>query len=235
MKAHAKHYYHYSYVVILLLVFLLPIDQVSAADRNSDALKQLSARWWQWSLSIPVDTNPMLDATGENCMIGQNGPIWYLAGIFGPGTGTRTCSIPQDKTLFFPIVNNMVFDSPNVCQGPDSISLADLRKLVVDGTNQITFTSVTLDGKPVKFVKRVSSVVFAVTLPKNNVFDEPCVAAGLGHVPADVYSPAVDDGYYAVIRSLEAGAHTLHFVAKAGDTVVQDVTYDLKIVPVKLK
>ncbi len=233
MKTHAKHYY--SYAVILLLVFLLPSYQVSAADRNSDALKQLSARWWQWSLSIPVDTNPMLDTTGENCMVGQNGPIWYLAGILGQGAATRTCSIPQDKTLFFPIVNNMFFDSPNVCQGPDSIPLADLRKFVADGTNQITFTSVTLDGKPVRFVKRVSSVVFAVTLPEHNVFDEPCIAAGVGQVPAGVYSPAVDEGYYAVIRSLDAGAHALHFVAKAGDTVVQDVTYDLNILPVKLK
>ncbi|MFO0794095.1 MAG: hypothetical protein U0586_08515 [Candidatus Brocadiaceae bacterium] len=29
-----------------------------------------SAAWWQYVLSIPTDTNPVLDTTGANCGIG---------------------------------------------------------------------------------------------------------------------------------------------------------------------
>jgi hypothetical protein len=64
-----------------------------------------SARWWQWILSIPAETNPNLDTTGENCGEGQSGHVWYLAGSFGGGPYLRTCTVPTGTSLFFPILN----------------------------------------------------------------------------------------------------------------------------------
>ena len=75
---------------------------VNVALADTAAYKQLSSEWWQWALSIPADENPLADTTGANCMVGQRGSNWFLAGTFGDTTVIRTCSIPEDATLFFP-------------------------------------------------------------------------------------------------------------------------------------
>ena len=35
------------------------------------------------AFSIPSKDSPALDKTGENCGIGQSGPVWFLAGVTG--------------------------------------------------------------------------------------------------------------------------------------------------------
>jgi len=203
----------------------------------SEAFKRLTGEWWQWAASIPVAGNPLLDSTGVDCMVGQRGSIWFLAANFGGGSTNRSCTIPKGKQLFFPVVNSVNIDTPNVCgQGSDRIPVADLRAfsaVLVDGAVDI---SVTLDGAPISKLARTRSEVFEVTLPEDNLFDAPCQNAGLGNVPAGVYSPAVDDGIYVLLRPLEIGSHTLNFKAEnpgAGFNV--DVTYLLNVVPVKLR
>src|SRR5262245_34860597 len=114
---------HFLAIIAIGLGLLMPLNRAFA---NSTSFKQLSAQWWQWALSIPTDVNPQTDGTGEDCMVGQRGEIWFLAGILGGGTVTRTCSVPAGKSLFFPLVNSVNFDSPNVCgQGPENIPTED--------------------------------------------------------------------------------------------------------------
>ena len=47
---------------------------------NNTQYRTLSAKWWQWAISIPAATNPLLDTTGANCAQGQAGHVWFLAG-----------------------------------------------------------------------------------------------------------------------------------------------------------
>jgi hypothetical protein len=54
-------------------------------------------------------------------------------------------------------------------------------------------------------------------------------------VPAGIFSPAVDDGYYVKLKQLRIGAHTLHLRAETATGVDQDVTYNLTVVPVSKK
>jgi hypothetical protein len=98
----------------------------------------------------------------------------------------------------------------------------------------VTLLSVVVDGVPVPKLRekfRVKSEVFAVTLPADNLF---------GITPG-TYSPAIDDGYYVMLKPLSVGPHTLHFEgASAGCPLIGgpfsvDVTYDITIVPVSLK
>src|SRR5947207_2234166 len=63
---------------------------------------QWSAEWWQYVYSIPMPDNPVLDNTGTNCALAQHGPVWFLFGSFSPTPVLRTCSIPEDRALFFP-------------------------------------------------------------------------------------------------------------------------------------
>jgi hypothetical protein len=49
-------------------------------------------------------------------------------------------------------------------------------------------------------------------------------------MPGGIFSPAIDDGFYAQIGSLKAGAHTLHIHAENPSAAfVLDVTYNLSI------
>jgi hypothetical protein len=38
-------------------------------------------------------------------MIGQRGPVWFLAGARSGEPVTRRCSIPEGVALFFPVIN----------------------------------------------------------------------------------------------------------------------------------
>jgi hypothetical protein len=136
--------------------------------------------------------------------------------------------VPQGKALFFPVINGVGINTPNVCDGkPESVS--QVRK---DAAIQIAGAanlSVTLDGVAIKIPPRVQSKVFAVSLPEDNVFDSPC--ATFGGVPAGVYSPAAGDGFYVLLDPLRVGDHTLHFHADSNQGFT-DVTYHLTVVRV---
>src|SRR5512132_4190684 len=56
----------------------------------------------QWIYAQPLDQSPLFDPTGANCDVAQRGPVWYVARIAGPPvfSGTRTCTIPHQKSLF---------------------------------------------------------------------------------------------------------------------------------------
>jgi hypothetical protein len=215
------------------LGLLLPSNVVFA---DSQSFLQLTAEWQQWALSIPTPVNPMLDVTGENCTVGQHGSMWFLAGVFGGGPAvTRTCLVPENTELFFPVINSVNFNTPNVCgQGPEALSVKALRGLSADFIDGAADLSVVVDGDPVRGRRsRVKSVVFGVALPENNVFDAPCTAFGLGNVPAGVYSPAVDDGVYVQLEPLTVGEHTLQIHAENPSVGFSlDVTYSLTVVPV---
>ena len=114
-------------IVAISLGLMMPLNMAFA---DPESFKELSVEWWQWALSIPTSENPLLDTTGGKCVVGQRGSVWFLAGIFGGGTVTRTCSVPANKILYFPVINSVNFNTPNVCgQGPDNISVKDLRAL----------------------------------------------------------------------------------------------------------
>jgi hypothetical protein len=223
------------------LVFTLPINMAFADSENmafedSESFKKLSAEWQQWALSIPASENPQLDTTGGKCMVGERGSVWFLAGVFfgGAGTATRTCSVPGGEALYFPVINSVQINSPNVCgQGPENLSVEELRSMAAPTIDAATNLSMTVDGIAVKNVRRVKSEVFVVALPENNVFVAPCAPLP---VPAGIYSPAVDDGFYVLLKPLPLGHHTLHFQAESpAGVIVEDVTYNLTVVPVLLK
>ena len=205
---------------------------VTFADAQS--LQDLSAEWWQWALSIPTPVNPLADGTGEDCMVGQRGATWFLAGVQEGGTVTRTCAVPEGQALFFPVINFVNVNTPNVCgQNAHNIPVAELRDQIAPFIDGATRLSVTVDGKQVKHLQRIQSNVFEVALPEDNVFDAPCASQGLGEVPAGIYSPVVDDGFYVELPPLTVGNHTLHFHAENTDAgFVEDVTYNHTVVPV---
>ena len=216
-------------VAIILAVVLLPN---AATARNKAAASQPSAEWWQWVLSIPPANNPLLDTTGEHCMVAQHGTNWFLAGSWVSGSVTRDCDVPQGATLFFPVINEINFDTPFQCGQDAPMPSGFYRSLSTAFVNGAANLSVTLDGQPTGPMRRIQSPVFEVTLPDDNIFAGVCSPDLTG----GVYSPAVDDGFYVQLGALSVGAHTLHIHAEQpSQGLVLDITYNLNVVPVTTK
>ncbi len=62
---------------------------------------ELAGRWWVWA-SGPA--KPVEDGTGKRCTRDQPEEVFFLAGTFG-GEARRTCRVPKDTPLFFPVLN----------------------------------------------------------------------------------------------------------------------------------
>jgi hypothetical protein len=211
-------------------------DDRYGGDNDEDKnvpFNKLSARWWQWMFSIPTADSPLLDQNGEKCMVGQRGPIWFLAGLAGPGMVSRSCQIPQGKTLFFPVANLVQVNTPGECGQTAPLSLADIRANLAQPIDSVSIRTVTLDGVVVGGVTRVRSVPFVVALPKDNLFVAPCANQRPAGQQAGIFPLAADDGYYVKIEGLEPGKHLLQFTAKNPDgTFNNNVAYELTVVPV---
>jgi hypothetical protein len=215
-----------------LVLALLSGSISSRAQGESELLANLTAQWWQYAISVPTSVNPLLDATGANCMVGQRDPIWFLAGTFPVGkTVIRTCAVPAGEWLFFPVINSVQINVPNVCGQTGSLNVAQLRALAAPFINAATNMSVQVDSKNVSNLVRIKSDVFATTIPEDNIFNLPD-ACGPGAVSAGVYSSSVDDGYYVLLKPLSVGIHTLHFHAESSGGFILDVTYTLNVVHV---
>ena len=203
-------------------------------------MPQFAAQWVQWALSLPNDVNPVVDTTGNFCMVGQEGSVWFLAGSFTGGTITRACTVPEGMKLFFPVINGFAFNTPapGCGQNGDLKTVDQLEQFYYDNVtgfiNNAHDIFATLNNNKIN-VQRVQSVPFAVFYPPGGVFGPDACGTGLPLAPG-IYSPGITDGYWVHLENLKASAtpYTLHFHAQSG-TTTQDVTYNLTVTPVNLK
>ena len=191
-----------------------------------------SAAWWQYVSSVPFATNPLFDATGANCALGQSGPVFFLMGVPGNGAVTRNdCTVPAGKALFFPMANGVDIHVPGDGLDTPQAIWDDLEVTFgfsvftahasIDGSNVAN-----LNGSPSAYRACAGPVAgcastFSVTLPDNNIFG----------IPAGTYGPAVDDGTYLMVAPLPPGEHTISFGGTGffGGPFSQDVTYHLTV------
>jgi hypothetical protein len=134
----------------IVMGLTVSIRAVSAQGLPPGQLPAFTALWWEWVLSIPAPVNPTLDATGADCMVGQRDSVWFLAGVNGGGSATLTCSVPADKTLFFPVINSVFINTPNCGQGPENLTVKSMKTLVKPFIDAAQNLSVTVDGKDVR-------------------------------------------------------------------------------------
>jgi hypothetical protein len=89
---------------------VLPTGQALAGNASPHVYGQTIGNWghdwWQWALSFPTATLPILQNGNVDCSAGQSGKVWFLAGDFG-GKAERTCSIKRGKAIFLPIFNGI--------------------------------------------------------------------------------------------------------------------------------
>jgi hypothetical protein len=192
-----------------------------------------SARWWQYVYQFPIHNppytgpiyNPLFDETGSQCSLGQSRKVWYLVGVFNEsGTVSRSCTVPSNVALFFPIING---EWDNVCPIMDppltDVELSQEAAAVIDTTAEL---HATLDGAPLsddRFGFRVKSPVFSYTLPP-----EDNIPQAFGCDVSGIVYPVVADGFYLMLTPLSPGQHTINF----GGTIPGfslDITYNLTV------
>lgn len=179
-----------------------------------------AAAWWQWAFAIPTPSNPLADTTGKYAAVGQEGSVWFLAGVWGAeGPVVRECTIPAGKMLFFPIVNYVTAGYDFT--GPEDVAgFVDWARGALKGAlDGVTGMTCEIDGKPAQNLTAYpeQSGPFALTFPAENLWDFPDLANYTDCL-------GLDAGYYLMLAPLKTGKHTIHFQAGT-----MDVTYHLTV------
>lgn len=207
--------------------------------------------WWQWAISIPAETNPIV---GGDCGQGQGGEVWFLAGNMG-GVETRQCTLPSDVGVLFPIANGLCVPCPEVW-GPDECALlqADALAGCFDGFFDEAALVVELDGEP---LENPTSYLVPTTLTEltyegadPSLFFTPADAVEPGVPAADAECaaplsepnacdapagprPASAGGFWVMLDHLPPGEHTVRFGGALGPAesplLELDVTYELTV------
>jgi hypothetical protein len=154
---------------------------------------QWPSKWWQWTQSIPEPVHPREHPSEQNCKVGQQGPVWFLADLLS-GRQERTCTIPASKSILVSLVGGFCgADSPGVTDDNS------LRQCAKAGDDYATM-QVTLDGKEIKNINqnRIQYGPFMITYGNNNIYK---------HKPVTVKGYL--DGYYLFLKPLAAGQHIL--------------------------
>jgi hypothetical protein len=165
-----------------------------------------SAEWWKWLLPTSDSNSPVNDADGELQGIAQHQPnVFFLAGTHQKKV-ERTCRIPAGKAILFPVATM----SASYLEFPNLQNEGELRRCAEEG-NQVDDMKLTIDGAVIDRGKlekyRVKSPLFEVTLPDNNIHQY--VQGGK--------TKAVSDGYWAFLKPLPPGEHTLIISQKTKD------------------
>ena len=76
------------------LTILAPDESYGGASRA-----EWDARWWQWAVSLPPDSNPNVNHEGADCGAGQFGPVFFIPGNFTPDSVTISCAVPAGAAI----------------------------------------------------------------------------------------------------------------------------------------
>jgi hypothetical protein len=219
-------------ISLLTVVILCIFTTASWADINSNPINSKvygktmgnwGQAWWSWALGFPAATNPVLSDGNVDCVVGQSGNVWFLAGTFG-GKAERTCTIKKGKALFFPILNSVTF-APDFCK--------DVTTCRVDADNSLTQSgkfewTCTVDGVPCIFkspVVRAQSQPLPLNLEPGTLATE---ADGFGLAPG-VRKISISDGYWIMLDALNPGMHTVRFTVATVNGLNFEVIYHLTI------
>ncbi|HYF65855.1 MAG TPA: hypothetical protein VD886_23700 [Herpetosiphonaceae bacterium] len=178
---------------------------------GGDSLGTWASRWWQWALAVSPERSPVRDKTGVDCHVGQSGPVWFLAGSYETDPVVRSCAIPADKYVFFPLINSI--DSAESA-GAVCVELA---ADVASQFDTVAGLYATIDGTPIPGPK-------AHRERSPSCFD-PYKLVGGGYSGTYLSSA---DGFWIMLEPLPPGRHELAFGGST-DWLSQDITYNLEV------
>lgn len=187
-------------------LLLSPEESVEGISQS-----EWSRRWWQWAGSFEQSESPIADRTGALCAQKQSGAVWFLAGTYGTKRTVRTCTVPRGKYLFFPLINYVVMP-----------------------TSQGSMNCATAIGAVARITEDVSNLLLDLNgvrhsgLARHRQSTPTCFDLGALAEPRIRVFPSAANGYYAMLKPLPPGTHTLNFGGVLPG-MVQAVTYTLTV------
>jgi hypothetical protein len=170
-----------------------------------------TVKFWQWLLSIPADSNPIADETGERCGENQsNLPVFFLA--FSTGGGAiRECDVPAGKAILVPV--NVVECSFKELPGAKTEEELHTCAREDESSSPTFFLSV--NGREFRNLEkyRVHSEAFDLIWANNSIIQQ----SGPDR--------AVSDGYWIILEPLPVGEHQIRFQASLSDPRTGILTY----------
>ena len=224
---------------------ILPM-QLAFADGGAalGPLSELTGEWWQWALSIPSVKILRLMRPG-NIAWSANVDLFgfWPESLAGGGIVTRACSVPEDKALFFPVINSFWNNTPST--NPDcgqSGENWDVKTLI----SNIKTTGIELRSRSIGDCRRKGTRPKANTtcsippvsyrVPGRQRFWTQRMRNGRAATGGGIFT--IDGRWILCPAHAVEGraADTLKFHGEYGSgPVLEDVTYNLTVVPVSLK
>jgi hypothetical protein len=151
--------------------------------------------------------------------------VFFLGGSFTDVPVTRTCTVPANTPILFPVVNYACGAAPTIPDGHGGFTgdPKPYNKCAQDPIDQIALNSTmiaTLDGQPLE-IQRLESGPFTLTNPSPR-------STLLPNAPPGSYKSWASGFWVYLPQGLEPGTYTLHWSVSGGFT--QDITYILTVV-----
>jgi hypothetical protein len=222
--------------VILALVVAMPM--VSGKPTTTEQkpspppgqLKKLTAEWSNWAFSTSPSPLEGSYTGGTQCEGEYVEGVFFLAGAaFGsPPTVERTCTVPADTPILFPVFNvvcSAAFDPLQEVDDPKPYHKKCAKPFIDDFADPPSTFLATLNGQDLT-LQRIASGQFWWTIP---IEDAPF------GVPTGTYRAASDGLWVYLEEGLAPGEHTIVFKGSFKDTPGGDfegteVTYHLTAV-----
>ena len=191
-----------AFVVVTCILPIVPaaVAEVQPIETSGASYGEWGARWWEWAFSFPAANNPIFESSGAvNCARGQTGNVWFLAGA-SEAAVTRSCTIPQGKSLFLPLINAASYDP-----FPEETTISLRQQIGELFIDLVTDLDCKLDGKPCAkdlFAFRAQSPIFEAIVPPGGIE---------GNDARRFIDPMVADGYWLLLSPLRPGHHVLKF------------------------
>lgn len=163
---------------------------------------QWSARWWRQAVrQTGAPGTPF--APGEvNCGAMGTRKVVFLVGTVGTSPIERSCRIPIDTAILFPVINAECSEAED-----NGSTRAELRACAASLADTFTNLHAEVDGRRIKQLRRFRFV--------SPLFRFSSVAGNVIGIPPARRSPAVADGYWVMLMGLDAGTHTVSFGSEA--------------------
>jgi len=167
------------------------------AQPYGQSYAEWTASWWTWFMQHPVAGHPSIDGPFD-VTSGQSGNVWFLASVLDVGVATprtRTITVPAGKSLLLGLLNAEMSSQEGV---PDEAEQRAIANFLAD---HIVNVECTVDDKDVDMSQyRFESPQFSFTAPTPWIFGP----SGEGQS-----GTSVADGYFAMVRPLPIGQHTI--------------------------
>ena len=203
---------------------------------GENAYEELSKRWLEWALAQPYTQSAINDQTGAQCAVGQDDKVWMLAGTHG-GPVTRSCDIPFNTPLFFPLVNRWIMPGLDPTDMPEDVPgfIAWVESYFATQRSRACELHLTLDGEPLLAdLEEIDQELYvAVTEPFDVYLNDDNWATAYGK-QGGTYPLTFVDGHWALLKPLPPGDHLLEFggttcKASGGVQFMTSAVYELHV------